>query len=195
MSSPLFIVNLALGKLGGARIPSLAPPTNEIASFFNYSYKHWKRLELEKNTWQFSLERITLVRTAEAIPDVEKPYQYQKPNDSIRPVREADSEWESRGDYIYSAKDSLKVLFVTEAPENDYPPCFVEVLACKIAFESCETINQSNKKKELFYGEYENALMSALSLDAYLVGSQPFADDSAGSRGSWLSSRQGWYSA
>ena len=68
--------------------------------------------------------------------------------------------------YIYRNEDTAK-----------YDSLFVEALACKLAFEACERITQSNTKKENLERDYETAMSKAKMRDGYEDDPRDYIED------------------
>jgi len=78
-STAITICNLALGKLGAARIISLTEASPE-ANACSIHYEQTRNEVLRAHRWNFAITRATLTELASA-PEFGWAHQYQLPND------------------------------------------------------------------------------------------------------------------
>jgi hypothetical protein len=71
--------------------------------------------------------------------------------------------------------------------EEDFDVLFEEVLACKVAYESCEFVTQSNSKKATALQEYKDAVVEAAKANAFVTGAEDIQDNDA--TFSWVADR------
>lgn len=180
MYTDVQIVNLALGKVTSSRIQRLDPPTSALEVYMYNGYTPWKRTELTKRRWVFALEDqydLPLAGSLEGDGIGGRTYKFLLPPECLRPVRQSRSEWVQRGRYLYSANRELKIQFVRNAPEADFDPLFVDVLASWIAYQSVEYVTQSNTKKANAKSMYAEAVSEAARMNAFIIGPEDIADD------------------
>ena len=183
------ICNLGLGKIGGSRVNSLSPPKSAVERHCAEGYTVWRDDELKKRRWVFAITYADLTKVG---PDVDvandgRKYKFSLPNDCLRPLRDKHTEWEQRGQFIYSAYSAMKLAFIARKPENEFPSDFVNVLACRVARESVEFATQSNTKEQSAETKYLNAVDDAARSNSFIIGPEDIqvADENS----EWISAR------
>jgi hypothetical protein len=195
---PKTICNLGLKKIAASPVSSLEPPRTPIEKHCADGYPHWKRTELAKRRWVFATEFVQLTQEGPAITDSAMLYalggrnlKYKMPSDAIRLIRDARTEWVSRGGYIYSSQPNLIVEVILDKTEDLFSSEFAEVLACRVAKESVEFATQSNTKTGTADALYNNALSEAGKNNAFVIGSEKTNEPDDES--DWLNARAGYY--
>ena len=189
MLTDVQIINLGLSKIASSRVARIDPASTPLEKYMAVNYPQWKRAELAKRRWVFAkVEEYTLTLN-EILTDTAKPYKYLLPIDCLRPIRNKTTEWVQRGRYVYSYQDTLKIDYIRNAPEGEFDPLFNEVLACKIAYESCEYVTQSTSKKVSAKEDYEDAVKLAGAANAFTIGPEDIGSDD--SDFTWIQGRQG----
>lgn len=175
MASSVSIVNRALTKLGAERILDLSDQ-NKNARVMKALYDDNLEQELATHCWKFAIRREQLAALSES-PAFGYTYAYQLPRDYLAIVQVG--QWP----FIQRAPEN-KPLWTMEAMQiltdlapplairyisnqinpRDYSPLFIEVLASKLALEACESITQSNTKKQMLQQEYQFAVNRAIQL-------------------------------
>ena len=177
MLTDVQIINLGLSKIAASRINRIDPARTPLEQYMAQNYPQWKREELTKRRWNFSLSinyQLTLTNTIEG---VEQPYRYLLPADCLRPIRNKYDEWRQAGRSIYSAYPVLIIDYIRNVSEADFDPLFNEVLGCKVAMESCEYVTQSNSKKADAESKYDRAVATAGQANAFVIGAEDIAAD------------------
>ena len=124
--------------------------------------------------WNFALQRATLAASATA-PDFKYSYAFPLPADALRillpPRLGLDWKIESHeGSPAILTNDgsALEIRYVAKITDpTKFDACFVEMLACKIAWHLCEVITQSNTKKAALNAEYLELKKEAKRLNAF----------------------------
>lgn len=200
MASKVSIANRALVKLGDEPI-LLLEDDSKRARTIKSMFDEVRRAEIRRHRWKFAIKREELVALAEA-PKFGYRYQFPLPNDYLGLVQVGEFYLRSRMQAPWSVEGG-RILTNMPAPlriryqcDVDNPglfdPLFVEVLACKLAMEACEAINQSSTKYQSCAEAYQFAVSEATRQDA--IENPP--DELP--QGSWLDSRgygDGTYSA
>lgn len=198
-SSTTDIANRALTKIGEARILSMSDDT-VAGRTMRSIFEQVRDAELRRIRWNFSMRRARLSALAVA-PDWGYAYQYQLPDGFmslvqvgeyyIRPATKAKGPWQVESTDAGSAiltdmPAPLLIRYVTRVTNSGlFDPLFVEALACRLAFEACEAITQSNTKKETLSQEYKNAISEAARCNA--IENPPNEIP----YGTWLEAREG----
>lgn len=193
MASKVSIANRALTKLGEDRILLLSDDTKP-ARTMNSMFDDVCDAELRRHRWKFAIKRDALVALA-AAPAWGYAFQYPLPADFLglvqvgeRYVRASDKSaapWSVEGRKILTSMAApLRIRYTARVDDPTlYDPLFVEVLACKLALEACETLTQSGTKQQAAEQAYKFALSEAVRQDA--IENPP--DELL--QGSWLDAR------
>lgn len=189
MLTDVEIINLGVSKIAANRVSRIDPARTPLEAYMAVNYPHWKRVELSKRRWVFAMVDDYQLTLNETLSNVDRPYKYILPVDCLYPVRIRSTEWVQRGRYIHSAYNSLRISYIKNAHESEFDPLFEEVLACKIAMESCEYITQSNTKKDAARADYEEAIKLAGAANAFVIGSEDINKEDQDF--SWLVTRHG----
>lgn len=167
-ASETFICNLALQKLGAARIVSLTEDSRNARSV-SASYEQARDLVLASQKWRFAFGRAVLANDPTA-PLFDYQYAYRKPTDFLALVFATDdtTDWSLEGDFILSNfGPPINVPYIKQVTDTSrFPPPFTEAVACKLAWQCCEELTQSNTKKADIKAEYEEAIMEARRTNA-----------------------------
>lgn len=193
MASKVSIANRALTKLGEDRILLLSDDTKP-ARTLNSMFDDVRDAEIRRHRWKFAIQRAGLMALAES-PAWGYAAQYPLPADYLglvqvgeRYVRASDKSvapWSVEGRSILTnlgAPLLIRYMARVEDPTL-YDPLFAEVLACKLAYEACETLTQSGTKLQAAEQAYKFALSEAVRQDA--IENPP--DELP--QGSWLDAR------
>jgi hypothetical protein len=194
MSSKVSIANRALAKLGDDRILLLTDDVKS-ARTLNQMFDEVRDAELRRHRWKFAIKRASLPALSEA-PAWGYERQFPLPSDYLAMVQigetyirpgmggTASSSIEG-GVILTSAVAPLKVRYVARIENTGlFDPLFVEMLACRLAMEACETLTQSETKFSRCAQQYKDALIEATRADSI----EKLPDELPA--GSWLDSRE-----
>lgn len=190
------ICNLGLKKIAASSVSSLEPPRTPIEKHCYDGYPHWKRTELTKRRWVFATPMIQLTQEGPVLEGAMlevmcgRKYRYALPENVIRLIRNARTEWVVREEFVYSAYDQLIVEAIVDQPEAKFTSDFAEVLACRVAMESVEFATQSNTKTGTAVDLYRNAINEAGKNNAFVIGSEQINEPDDES--DWLNARWGF---
>ena len=197
-SSVIQVCNRALTKLGSARIVDLLDDSRQ-ARALNAAYEPVRDLVLRTFRWGFALKRALLSASATP-PAFGFNYQYVLPSDYLL-VDQVGEQMPTVGSDSYVGTEIVdyaiengRLLTDMAAPlalryvaritdPTVWDAHFAEVLACKLAWELCEELTQSDAKRQLAQGEFRNAVAAAIKVNAILRVPTQFAD------GNWINSR------
>lgn len=194
MASKVSIANRALTKLGAERILLLSDDIKE-ARTLNSMYDDVRDAELRRHRWKFAIKRTALMALVEA-PAWGYSLKYPLPADYLALVQvnefyvrsgtKGAAAWSVEGKEILTNMQApLKVRYIGQITDPTlFDPLFVEVLACKLALEACETLTQSSTKYEMVAKAYEFAVREAVRQDAIENPPDELPD------GSWLDARE-----
>lgn len=193
MASKVSIANRALTKLGAERVLLLEDDTQQ-SRVLKSMFDDVRDAEIRRHRWKFAIKRAELLALADG-PGWGYSFQYPLPSDYlgliqvgeqyVRLGRKAPWSVES-GNILTNLQAPLRIRYQYRV-ENPglYDPLFVEVLACKLALEACETLTQSGSKKQAAMEEYKFAISEAVRQDA--IENPP--DELP--QGSWLDAHSG----
>lgn len=194
-SSDIQIANRALQKLGSStQLVSFSDP-NAAGRAMTVAYDTVRDAELRRHRWKFSITRVDL--PALSTPPVNGIYnaQFQLPANCLRVLEVGDywpgadtsdyrnrsvAEWTIEGGLILTniaAPLSLRYIQQVTNP-GMFDAAFCEVLAARLAWETCEQITQSSEKRKLAIQEYKQALLEATQANALETVAEFKADDS-----------------
>ena len=168
MASVVDVCNRALDKLGHGSITSLEDGTT-AANLCNRGWPLTRDQVLRDHPWNFAIKRVV------TSPLVTNPvfgfaYQHQVPSDIIRLLDIeglSTGEYQREGEVILANDQSLRIRYIAKITDpNKYDSLFLDAVATRLAFELCESLTQSNSKKELLWNEYQEALVTARRVDA-----------------------------
>lgn len=181
-TSDVQIVNRALDKLGHTQpITSLTSDTSKAARLANRMFEFLRRKELSANYWTFARQRAQLAAEITG-PAFGWTYAYQLPSDFLQLFFLPDVSYPFDGftDETYSSiyeiesgkiltdePAPLKIQYIADVTDpNLFHPMFAEALACLLAQEMCESLTQSNTKRQLAIRDYEAIIKEARYVDA-----------------------------
>lgn len=167
MPSVVDVCNRALDKLGHGPITSLEDGTKAA----NLCIRNWPLVRdqvLRDHPWNFAVKRAVLA-PSEQLPAWGFGAKFPIPADSMRLI-EIDalstSEYQLESGHILANGSSLYIRYIRRVTDpNEYDSAFIDVAACRLAFELCEALTQSNTKKEQMFQEYDDALTRAKRVD------------------------------
>jgi hypothetical protein len=195
------IANLALVKLGAARILSIEDDVKnarEIRQVWNLL----RDAELAAHNWKFAIKRALLPKLESATPVWGYNSSFELPADCINVVEVNDifvginlqnyrnispiADYEISGQVINcNFASPLKIRYVSRVEITGlWDPNFKVAFAMRLAMDLCETLTQSNTKRQLAQAEYKAAIAQAVRSDAIQGPPSPLADDT------WIMSRQ-----
>lgn len=198
MASDIEIANRAITKLGGARINSFDDDTTEGRTM-RAIYETSRRSTIRRAVWNFAKKRGTLAASTDA-PAWGFIRKFPLPVDFVRLLQVNDysvplgfNNGRVEDDAPYALEENaiftnfpapLKVRMLVDITDpTKFDSCFVECFACVLAYEGCETITQSNTKKQALFTETRFWLKEALRTNQAENPPEAYHDDS------WLLSR------
>lgn len=171
-TSDVAICNLALQKLGASRITSLDEDSVN-AREMNACYTAIRDAELRKHTWNFAVKRVSLPADSSG-PTHGPDNSFTLPADFLRLLAPDPSvnvntlDWRVEGRAIVTDDDApllVRYIYRVEDP-NEFDALFIDALACRLAWQTCEKITQSNTKKADVRDEYKEIIREAKRANA-----------------------------
>ncbi len=198
-TGPVVICNLALQMLGAAAIVALSDNNNN-ARAMRLAYQPVLFAELRRHRWKFSILRVNLPVSSTTPVNGFYTLAYNIPADNLRILNIGDwdpgqdvsdyryrstSEYQIENGMIltnYAPPLSLRYVTNSVAP-GDFDSAFTMAFAARLAWQCCETITQSETKRQLAMKEYSLAIREAIAANA-LESAPEFRDDD-----SWVVAR------
>lgn len=162
--SVVSVCNLALAKVGAARISSITQDTRS-AILLNSIFESKRDEVLRRGKWKFATKRAELAPNSNT-PDFEYDYEYDLPNDYLGPV----DTYPDTVDYviengkILSNEDTLDFAYIYRVTDPAaWDTSFCEALACALAAEAAYALTQSVTLADKLEKEAERKLKIARS--------------------------------
>lgn len=171
MASSVRICNLALGRLGAARITSLTDNTAE-AKLCNLFYEEIVEEVLVEGAWATAIRRADLNATSNT-PEWEYSYEFQLPTNpkclkvlTINDLAAGEREYVIEGDKLLINDSDVEITYIAKLTDSEgFGPslkrCIVNRLAAELAFP----ITGSAQVAKEMYDLYEQELAKHLAID------------------------------
>lgn len=173
MASQTAIVNRALIKLGASRITSIDDEDKQ-ARIAKELWDTTRDLELAAHPWTFAKTRAELPALV-TTPTFGWTRAFQLPAGFLRLIEvgeywvmyqteaETGNLFELEGQTILTDEASpLRIRYIQRITNTGlFAPLFVEALATRLAVEMCESLTQSQAKKQTLMQEYDAAIKAA----------------------------------
>lgn len=160
-SSNTTICNLALGKLGAARIIGLSEESPEARACLLH-YDQTRDEVLRSHRWNFAIKRATLTKIATA-PVFGWQCQYALPVDCLRVLQvnryeenESPDVWEVEARNLLTDEDAAQIKYISRVEDVTlYDALFIGALAVKLAEVLCIPLTGSDSRAAGFMQEYQ----------------------------------------
>ncbi|MDH3843145.1 MAG: hypothetical protein OES69_04355 [Myxococcales bacterium] len=205
MATKLQIWNRALAHLGEGRLVSTTPATDGTEPAYVFE-EIWPTVALDglaRGDWNFAIKTVQVTKNPSPtlIPGFQ--FQFDYPTDWVRTVAynfEADftdisfhydhlDVYTERGAYFSNSElfflRYVSSDYVDDANLGDYPPSYVEFIACLLAEMSAERLTQGTNQQLIIEKQCKRLLLKAKSNDARNVKTQRIRT------GRWLRAWQG----
>jgi hypothetical protein len=188
--SEVAICNLALQKLGAARIVSLTQD-DPNARDCNVAYGPARNRLLRRYGWNFAKSRAALTASG-TTPAFDYDYAFPVPTDFLRLILPPDAsiDWvveriDGRRAILSNDAGPIYIRYVALVTDpTEFDPLFDDALACALAYQTCEKITQSNTKRADIASEFKEAIRVARQMNAFETLPAEAGEDS------WLSARR-----
>jgi hypothetical protein len=192
VASEVDIANRALLKLGAGTILSLDDDDPKAVAL-KISYPLVRDAELRRRRWKFSLSRRSLPASNTA-PEFGFARAFPLPGECLRVIQVGEydlgpnlSDYRTGSSELFSIEGRqiltnlpapLKVRLIEQVTDTAlYDACFVETLASRLAYETCERITQDAQKKRDALLDYRVSIREARRADALETAPNEPADD------------------
>lgn len=178
-TSNVSIANLALQKLGAANIVALNSSPGSAADM-NSCFESIRDDELRKYRWKFAIRRAILAPHSTA-PLFQYNRAFAVPSDFLALIKPSrlGMDWHlelHEGVQCILTNDgaSINVRYIARVTDPAlFDPSFVQMFACKLAWQCCERITQSNTKRDAMMREYDFHRAEARRMNAFEKEVQP----------------------
>jgi hypothetical protein len=194
MTSIVGICNLAIGKLGSSSPITEITEDSRNGRAMNRVFEPYRDVELSSHPWTFAMARAQIPALSTA-PAFEWSRAFPRPAGCLRVAQigeryvlyEAKPSFELEGANILCDEASPLNLRYLQRVTNTglFHPLFVDVLACRLAFEACKEITGSTELREQLWAERKAAVLEAKRQNAV---EKPPAETQ---RGSWWQALHG----
>lgn len=168
MSSVVDICNRALDKLGHGAITSLTDGT-KASDLCNRTWDIVRDQVLRDHPWNFAVVRTTTAPSTKT-PSWGFTYQHPTPSDFLRLLEVRDmgaGEYQVESNQILADDDVLYIRYIARITDPvKFDALFVDAVSSRLAYELCEALTQSNKKRDILWEEYTDGLARAKRADA-----------------------------
>lgn len=174
MASETETANLALQKLGAARITSLTEDSRNARSI-NSCYVSVRDQELRSNPWNFSRRRTTIAADANA-PAYGYSYAFTLPAECLRILKPSDPDldWQLEGRKILtnqpegnSTAPILNLTYVARITDmNEWDVLAVDALATRLAMQCCIEIKDNGSDLKDLREQYKEVVRLARRTNA-----------------------------
>ena len=172
MASVTQICNRALQKLGAKAITSIDENSNAARACLN-CYEDIRDAELMDHRWAFAIKRVQIAADSPE-PEWGRANSFTLPVDYLKviaPYPENDTfdrDWVvENGKILTNESAPLYLRYIAKISDPaQMDALFREALSTKMALEMCETITQSNTKKESLRADYDDIVKRARKASA-----------------------------
>lgn len=171
MSSSVEICNMALTRLGQARIASLTQ-TGLEAEMCNLYYDATKKELISSHDWSFAIKRAVLA--AESGDNfTEYSYKYALPTDFLKMINLISSEdysdltddYRIEGTSLLSNLSPCYIKYIRSGVnDTQFPSQFVQALYLRLASKMCIKLTQDQSLLGAIYQEFTGAIVSAMAI-------------------------------
>lgn len=167
MITDLEAANRALLKLGQREITSF-DAQEEAARACKTLYGSVLDAELSTYRWTFAVKRAELAKDA-LPPAFGFKNQFTLPDDFLRlceiyqlPIQARDAYALEGNKILTDLGAPLQIIYISRALDTvKWPPYFVEVFVCRLAYGLCERLKQDPSRKQILMQEYQLAVQAA----------------------------------
>lgn len=170
--SKVMICNMALRKVGEARIVSLKQAGVTAAKDCDLFYDQIVKETLEEHNWAFARKRVNLALLSND-PTQNWSYAYALPTDNIRvrsidrPAGMPEIAYELEGDMLYTNEPTAVLIYTSNVTDPvRFSPGFVRVLVLRLAMEVCTPIRDTDSSVPELYKLYQATLRTVTGRDS-----------------------------
>ena len=192
------IGNRCLQKLGSQAITSIDQDVKRARSI-KLAYPLVRDAEIRRRRWRFAVMRANIPAST-LTPAFTWRYSFPLPTGCLRVLQVglfwpgadiSDYRNDTVADYVIEGTSvltdmgaPLPIRYLGQVTDTTiFDSCFVEALASRLAYELCETITQSDSKRQLAMSDYNIAIKEAVTANALEKVTEFIADNS------WITSR------
>jgi len=168
MATKLDIYNTALIACGSELISDINA-SSKRAVLLNTRYTSVKNKLLKSHPWKFATKRVELTATG-TTPVYEYDNQFNLPTDFLALLGREDEELDAftiENSLILANDATIKIKYIYEADEDDFPDDFSDALAFKLANDVCNALTQDRGVKDDIRRDLDICLSKAKNNDAF----------------------------
>ncbi len=163
------LCNRALIKIGATALGGFDDGTAE-AETANALYEPTRDALLSAHPWSFAARQASLARLTD-IPAADYDHAFQLPADFLRalsaggPGSGRGLDYRISGTRLETGSDAVVLSYVCRAPEEDFPPFFIQTLIARLAAEFCLPLTESTSRATTLYQLAEQEFRRARLID------------------------------
>jgi hypothetical protein len=171
MSSKVQLCNLALARLGAARITSLSDNTNE-AKLCNLMFDDIAEEVMSEGAWSSTVSRASLALTANT-PAYGYTYEFQLPTDpfclrvlEINDLTSGDYDYRIEGDKLLANINTMKIRYIGRITDTQsYDPMLKRAVVSRLAAELAYPITGNLQTSKAMQELYQFHIADGLAVD------------------------------
>jgi hypothetical protein len=169
IESETSLANMALSKIGAARITDIDSDTSVQAIQCQLHFDQTRDALLRSFEWNFAIAQAPLSEDS-STPTFHYDHQFLLPDDFIRVTKNYDGgdHWEIQGQLLLTDEDSVDLEYVAQITDTTtFDPLFIEVLVLRLALKMLHPLagtNAPNLKQGLMM-ELREAVARAKCVD------------------------------
>jgi hypothetical protein len=177
MSNDLAIINEALVRIGVNPLASLSDAGAQALTASTI-YTNVKQELLSDHPWYFALREQRLAKLSLQQDELRFSgwrYVYQMPADRIRVLglRSYDR-YQLSGDQLYADDRDARLVYVSDAPEQTWPPYFRELVVFGAAAAFAISLTDNTQRADLMYAQEQRLRSRARAIDSQQTPPQVF---------------------
>jgi hypothetical protein len=166
MTSKTELCNLALLKLGKARVQDIDTDPSQQATDLKLAYDFTLNQILDEAQWSFAVRRQALNKLTET-PLYQWNYKFALPTNPeyIKLISiENDPLYSIEGKYILTNEDNIKITYIARITDpSEYTTGFKNAFVLLLASKICYNLTGSDSREKQLLSEYQDALYQAIT--------------------------------
>jgi hypothetical protein len=164
------LANMALVKLGKARLTDVTTDTTEEAVVARLFFDEMRDQILDEGPWTFSIKRSQLGQLA-STPEFEYDYEFQLPTDCLRvlEVNETTSgaiDYKIEGRKLLTNDTAMEIQYISQVTDvSQWSASFKRAFIARMAAEMSYHFRSDKDHTRLLFQQYEQAVQRGLATD------------------------------
>lgn len=172
MASKVQICNLALTRLGAARVTNIDSPTTNEEKICNILFDDTVKEVMLEGSWTSTIRRTALAQTT-STPSFEYTYEYQLPVDpECLKVLEVDEEapgvidYRIEDDKLLTDESTIKIRYIAYVSDTEsWDEMLKRAVVAKLSSDLAYALTGDTRKAELEYQRYMQITRDSLTLN------------------------------